>query len=237
MAIRPIDGPRVASPGAPQPAETDLGVQQVVRQPRALTTEDRKSLGPAVWPVVIERGVIEPSHHLARRPFRSRTGEHGRPGFTLTGHKPGTETLPFDGEFLVRPRHIHLDRAHVGAILADLRQSHGEPASHLLADLLLQPLLGAAGIAPVILQGPSIAFDLHECAAGVVSSSPQRGEHLAGLHRPFRGEKDTGLPDPVPPFLRVDDPHGFPRGDLPAEAILRLEHGAVDAGRQSHGHP
>ena len=135
--------------------------------------------------------------------------------------------LPLEIELLVAPRHVHMARHEVGAVLAYLRDMQREPAAQRLRDRALELLLRLARLRPVTLDHLMPMLDLDERASRVIARAPHRREFFARFQRPLRSRDELRNLQRELRVRRTQHRQRQTRRHRFAETILRLQHRSI----------
>ena len=194
---------------------------------RIVLPENRECLLPLMRKERIKRLIVERRDHLRDGLLRIGPGDHRGPRLLLRGLHFGSEMLPLHRELLVAPRHVHVARSEVGAVLTHHRDVQREAAAHPLGYFLFHLLLREAEFRPETLEHLSAVLDLDERPARVVARAPERHEFIARLQRPLRRGDEVRDFHGEALVVELQHLHVQLRRHLFAEAILRLQHRTV----------
>ncbi|MDR1009712.1 MAG: hypothetical protein LBM04_01025 [Opitutaceae bacterium] len=192
--------------------------------------EEMAEIIPLVRGKLIERRIIQYGAEFSRRTFCTRTHYAGRPCLTSTGRKFRREVFPCDVEFLVAPWDVDLFKIRTHAVVAHLKNTDCNFATHGLGYRQFNSLLSNARLCPKTLQHLSISFDTHKRSRIAVTASPHRNKSFPDFHEGFFENDGKWLFDFVCDGLGIENANIAPRRNRTAKAVLCVHDGAVQTG-------
>ena len=194
-----------------------------------------ESLLPVVGLVGIEGFVVESGHHLRHRLLGVGTRDYRRPSFLGRRLELGSKAFPLHVQVLVRPWNVDLPSGHVGTVLTNVGNVHGEAPAHGLVHVLANACLRHPGIRPIGLEGLLAVNDLNESPSAPVSRAPKSLQGIPRFDPPGGSGDVIGHLDPKAPRSGIKNENGQKPFDFLSETVLGLQNGPVGAFLQLEG--